>query len=61
MVVIFTLIEAARLHSAIVKSLLKATMQFFDSQPVGRINRFSKDIGVADLILVPLTDLIFQN
>ena len=61
-VVSLTLTQAARLHSAMVKSLLQAKMYFFDSQPVGRIlNRFSKDVGVADLILAPLSDLFLQN
>ena len=40
------------------KSVFNATMGFFDLHSVGKIlNRFSKDIGVADLILAPLTDL----
>lgn len=41
--------------------LLRARVSFFDKNPIGRIlSRFSKDIGVADLVLAPVTDYFFQ-
>lgn len=41
--------------------MLHAKMNFFDSNPVGRIlNRFSKDVSVADLVLSPVTDYFVQ-
>lgn len=44
------------------RSVLSTPMRFFDAQPIGRIlNRFSKDVGVADLILAPMSDLFLQN
>ena len=41
--------SAARLHALALDHVVKSRMQFFDSQPVGRIlGRFSKDLDVAD-------------
>jgi ABC-type multidrug transport system fused ATPase/permease subunit len=37
------------LHSAMLSSVLRACMQFFESTPIGRIlNRFSKDIDAVE-------------
>ena len=47
-----------RLHDKMVLSILQAPVQFFDSNPVGRIlNRFSKDVGCLDELL-PKTFLV---
>lgn len=38
-------------------SILRTHIKFFDANPVGRLlNRFSKDVGVADQVLGPVTD-----
>lgn len=40
---------AQKLHQSMLGSILKCTMQFFESTPVGRIlNRFSKDVDVTE-------------
>ena len=37
------------MHDAMLASILRAPILFFDSNPVGRVlNRFSKDIGFSD-------------
>ena len=42
-----------RLHDEMVAAVLQAPVLFFDSNPVGRImNRFSKDIGCLDEVLL---------
>ena len=57
----FTLTQSRNLHNKMLKSMLHAKMNFFDSNPVGRIlNRFSKDVSVADLVLSPVTDYFVQ-
>ena len=44
-----------RLHSKLLESVMRAKIEFFDCNPVGRIlNRFSADLGICDEIL-PLT------
>lgn len=44
-----------RLHNSILRSVLRAKIEFFDTNPLGRIlNRFSADIGTSDEIF-PLT------
>ena len=49
------LLQAKRLHSSMIIKLVRAPLHFFDESPVGRIvNRFSKDLGVADM-LMPVT------
>jgi len=44
------LVQASgRLHSAMLKSIVRGTMDFFDTTPVGRIlNRFSRDVETID-------------
>ena len=38
-------------------TVLHTHIKFFDANPVGRLlNRFSKDIGVADQVIAPVTD-----
>lgn len=40
---------AKKLHNVLLDSLLRCTMQFFESTPIGRIlNRVSKDIEVSE-------------
>ena len=52
-----TLTQGRALHNHMLERLLRSPVGFFDSNPVGRIlNRFSKDIGVVDLIIYDLTD-----
>ncbi|KAF7996691.1 hypothetical protein HCN44_002337 [Aphidius gifuensis] len=47
-----------RLHDRMFKSIINATMRFFNTNPSGRIlNRFSKDMGTIDEIL----PVIFMN
>ena len=53
----FTLLQGKAVHNHMLEKLLRSPVGFFDSNPVGRIlNRFSKDIGVVDLVLYYLTD-----
>jgi ATP-binding cassette subfamily C (CFTR/MRP) protein 1 len=43
------------LHSAMLGSIMRSCMQFFESTPIGRIlNRFSKDVEAVEL-MVPAT------
>lgn len=57
----FTLTSSHNLHNHMLSQLLKAKVGFFDKNPIGRVlSRFSKDIGVADLVLAPVTDYFFQ-
>lgn len=56
-----TLKSSQKLHNHMLDQLLRARVSFFDKNPIGRIlSRFSKDIGVADLVLAPVTDYFFQ-
>jgi len=51
----FCLKASQRLHDKMLQSVLRARIQFFDTNPLGRIlNRFSSDVGVCDEIF-PLT------
>ncbi|CBZ27157.1 putative ABC transporter [Leishmania mexicana MHOM/GT/2001/U1103] len=41
-----------RMHQAVLRSVSRGTMEFFDTTPLGRIlNRFSRDVDVADNML----------
>nr|QUF59447.1 ATP-binding cassette transporter Abcc1-1 [Brachionus angularis] len=53
MVSVFMIVNSSKkLHDNMFKSILKSTMQFFESTPIGRIlNRFSKDLSSVDFIL----------
>ncbi|XP_072760244.1 probable multidrug resistance-associated protein lethal(2)03659 isoform X3 [Anoplolepis gracilipes] len=44
--------SSVNLHSAMFRSILRATMYFYNMNPAGRIlNRFARDINVVDLML----------
>ncbi|CAD6227313.1 GSCOCT00011969001.2-RA-CDS [Cotesia congregata] len=45
---------ARKLHNLMFKNILQATMYFFNTNPSGRLlNRFSKDVGAMDELLLP--------
>lgn len=47
--IISSLYAAKRLHDAMLRSILRAPMSFFQTNPLGRIiNRFAKDLGDID-------------
>lgn len=47
--IVSSLYAAKRLHDAMLKSILRAPMVFFQTNPLGRvINRFAKDLGDID-------------
>lgn len=47
--IVSSLYAARRLHDAMLKSILRAPMVFFQTNPIGRIiNRFAKDLGDID-------------
>lgn len=52
----YSLIKASKqLHNSMLSSVLSAKIEFFDTNPVGRIlNRFSTDVGICDETL-PMT------
>lgn len=50
---IFFLSAFTKIHSRMLNSLLKTPLSFFHTNPSGRIlNRFSKDLGVSDFLLI---------
>lgn len=50
--------STSNLHKAILKSLTRSKIVFFDSNPIGRIlTRFSKDVAVCDLIMPQITGM----
>ncbi|KAJ0927366.1 putative ABC-type xenobiotic transporter [Helianthus annuus] len=60
---IMTSIYAARkLHNAMLNSILRAPMVFFNTNPLGRIiNRFSKDLGDIDRNVAPFVNLCLSQ
>ncbi|ESQ33830.1 hypothetical protein EUTSA_v10006558mg [Eutrema salsugineum] len=53
---------AKRLHEALLNSILRAPMLFFDTNPTGRvINRFSKDIGDIDRTVANLINMFMSQ
>uniref|UniRef100_A0A1J3J339 ABC-type xenobiotic transporter n=7 Tax=Noccaea caerulescens TaxID=107243 RepID=A0A1J3J339_NOCCA len=53
---------AKRLHDAMLNSILRAPMLFFDTNPTGRvINRFSKDIGDIDRNVANLMNMFVSQ
>eukprot|EP00164_Ancoracysta_twista_P002103 GFYU01002778.1.p1 GENE.GFYU01002778.1~~GFYU01002778.1.p1 ORF type:complete len:610 (-),score=232.05 GFYU01002778.1:74-1903(-) len=56
-------INAARsLHSQVYEVVTKGTMTFFDTNPTGRImNRFSKDMDIVDLNLMPAVQQVVSS
>uniref|UniRef100_M4EUA4 ABC-type xenobiotic transporter n=1 Tax=Brassica campestris TaxID=3711 RepID=M4EUA4_BRACM len=53
---------AKTLHDAMLNSILRAPMLFFDTNPTGRvINRFSKDIGDIDRIVANLMNMFMSQ
>ena len=53
-VMTFTGIRASRsLHEELLRSVLRAPLEFFDTTPIGRLlSRFSKDLDTLDTLLV---------
>ena len=50
----YTIIASQNLHNIMTKAILRTKIQFFDTNPLGRIlNRFSADIGIMDDQLPP--------
>jgi len=60
---VFCSVEGSKaLHSAMVNSVLRAPMQFFETTPIGRImNRFSNDIYKIDEVLARTFSQFFAN
>jgi ATP-binding cassette, subfamily C (CFTR/MRP), member 1 len=58
----FAISASKRIHTKALKRILKATISFFEQNPIGRIlNRFSKDVSEVDLdISLKSTEVITQ-
>lgn len=53
---------ARRLHNAMLNSILRAPMVFFQTNPLGRIiNRFAKDIGDIDRSVAPFGNMFLNQ
>lgn len=53
------LMSSTGMHNAALFRVLRSPVLFFDSNPSGRINtRFSKDIVVMDMLMVPVLNLV---
>lgn len=56
--IISSLYAARQLHDAMLKSILRAPMVFFQTNPLGRIiNRFAKDLGDIDRSVAPFVNM----
>jgi len=56
--IISSLYAARRLHEAMLSSILRAPMVFFQTNPLGRvINRFAKDLGDLDRNVAPFVNM----
>ncbi|KHN47341.1 ABC transporter C family member 2-like [Glycine soja] len=56
--IISSLYAARRLHEAMLSSILRAPMVFFQTNPLGRvINRFAKDLGDIDRNVAPFVNM----
>ena len=52
----------SKIHEAMIKTVLRAKILFFDSNPVGRIlTRFSKDLSGLDYLLPILSFMMLQG
>jgi hypothetical protein len=50
------------MHKAMTNRILRATLLFFDSTPIGRIvTRFSKDVGIFDAVVPGMFSYITMN
>ncbi|XP_042515081.1 ABC transporter C family member 2-like [Macadamia integrifolia] len=57
-----SLYAAKRLHDAMLHSILRASMVFFQTNPIGRIiNRFAKDLGDIDRTVAVFTDMFLSQ
>lgn len=57
-----SLYAARRLHSAMLNSILRAPMVFFQTNPLGRIiNRFAKDLGDIDRNVAPFGNMFLNQ
>lgn len=57
-IIVFAIFLASvtSMHNVMTEKVLRATVLFFDSNPIGRITaRFAKDVVVLDLMLPPIT------
>ena len=57
-IMMILVVSMTNMHTAMVESICRSRILFFDSNPIGRIyTRFSKDVTVIDLILPGLFSL----
>jgi len=54
--------STTNMHNEMTKKVLRASVLFFDSNPIGRITtRFSKDVVVLDLMVPPITVFVVMG